>query len=83
MEVKLETHIDGVWNTSRQNYLDCEIIIKSKDGKGIKAHVLENGKEIFTWRFNFIEPEKLVAKMKRKIDQMRSGEWTPIKLRNK
>lgn len=81
--VKLEKHLDGIWYTSEYTYKGKLIVIKSADHKGIKAHCLFNGKEVFTLRYSFIHPDELLIKMKNKIDMWDSGEWIPMKFKSK
>jgi hypothetical protein len=81
MKTKLEEHVDGWWLTYREPYASYEILMKSKKSHGIKAHCMKDGKEIFTLRYLFIEPEKLLKKMKLKIDAIINGTWVPKKLK--
>ena len=76
-------HVDGIWHTSEFNYLDTVIMIKSRKGTGIKAHCFLGGKVLFTEHWNFMLPEKLLERMKVKVDKYKSGEWIPAKLKNK
>jgi len=78
--MKLEIHPDGEWNTERYEYKGRTIEIKSRDDHGIKAHCYHQGKVVFTQRFVFIRPARLLKRMERRIDMWISGEWTPKKL---
>lgn len=70
LTMKKEKHIDGNWYTTEYKYKGRRILIKSGEGKGIKAHVfLENSDKVqFTLRYSFIKPEDLIKKVKAKID---------------
>lgn len=76
--MKTIKHIDGIWNTTEYEYLDTKIMIKSKDGKGMKAHCFWQGKVIFTERYSFVRPDYLLNRMKNKVDKWKSGEWVPV-----
>jgi len=75
-----QQHPDGEWNTSKYNYRGCVIMIKSELDKGMKAHCFADDKVIFTQRFRWIKPDKLLARMKSRIDMWKSGTWVPKKL---
>ena len=81
--MNVETHPDGDWHTSRYPYLDTEIVLKSHKDKGMKAHCFYDGKVVFTQRFRWIIPAKLVIRMKKRVDMWKAGEWIPIKLRKR
>lgn len=68
--MKLESHIDGVWNTTEYQYRDRKILIKSRKGHGMKAHVFlkDSYKVDFTLRYSFITPIKLLDKAKHRIN---------------
>lgn len=70
--MKKEAHIDGIWNTTEYNYKGRKILIKSAERKGMRAHAFkEDGSEVeFTLRFNFIKPDRLLRKVKDKIDKL-------------
>lgn len=82
MEQKQIKHIDGTWWTTTYPYKDTEIVIKSCEDKGMKAHCFKDGKVIFTQRFRWILPEKLLIRMQNRVDMWINGEWIPKKLRN-
>jgi len=73
-------HIDGDWNTTTYNYRDCIIMVKSDEDRGMKAHCFVDDKVIFTQRFKWIQPDRLVTRMKSRIDMWKSGTWVPKKL---
>ena len=77
----LKPHLDGVWWTTEYNYRDRIIQLKSRAHHGMKAHCWYDGKVVFTQRFLFIEPEKLLIRMKNRIDMWIAGTWIPKKLR--
>lgn len=79
--IQQKIHPDGIWNTTSYPYLDTIIVIKSREGDGMKAHCFYNNEVIFTLRFSFINPDKLLNKMRSKIDDWKSGKWTPKKLK--
>ena len=81
MELKEEIHPDGLWNTSRISYRETEIVLKSRESHGMKAHCIVNGKVIFTRRYKFIKPQSLIDTMKSRIDMWKSGTWTPKSLK--
>lgn len=63
--VQIETHLDGIWNTCRYKIEETIIVVKSRQGKGVKFHIMENDKVVKTFRFttvNFKELEKVVTK---------------------
>ena len=65
-------HIDGEWHTTGYDYKGYRILIKSRKGGGMKAHAFDvfpnSDKVLFTLRYGFIKPEKLLSKVKSKID---------------
>lgn len=62
-------HKDGLWKTSTHNFNNRKILIKSREGKGIKCHVFfpDSDKVDFTLRYNFMLPKTLLEKAIRKI----------------
>lgn len=66
-----QKHPDVVWHTTEHEYEGRKILLKSRRGHGMKAHVFKPGElEIdFSLRFVFITPEKLLQKCKEKIDR--------------
>jgi hypothetical protein len=73
LKITTQKHIDGVWNTSEYEYKGHCILIKSREGKGIKAHAfsLDGKKVLFTLRYYFITPSELLRKMQIKLDNIR------------
>ena len=70
MEVK--SHIDGSWMTSEFFYKQWKIMIKSRKGHGMKCHAFlpDQDEPVFTLRYSFITPTKLLTKAKIKIDKL-------------
>jgi len=68
--IKLQIHPDGVWWTSEYEYKGRKILIKAKNGHGVKAHVFyPNSEKVqFTLRYNFMIPSDLLKKVQVKID---------------
>lgn len=64
-------HPDGIWQTSEHQYKDRKILIKSKQGYGMKAHVFkkDSDKVDFTLRYSYIKPVELLEKAHNKIDK--------------
>ena len=64
-------HIDGFWNTTEYKYKDRKVLIKSQNGKGMKAHCFypNSDKVEFTLRYRFILPKQLLEKVKLKINK--------------
>ena len=63
-----EQHIDGEWMTSWYNHNGIKFCIKSREGKGMKAHAFdENDKVLFTLRYYFIPKQELVNRMIKKL----------------
>lgn len=65
------------WLTDTTEYKGYSLVMKSKRNQGIKCHCIKEGKEVFTQRFSFITPEKLLDKMRIRIDKIISGEYVP------
>lgn len=65
-------HVDGIWKTSEYSYRNHNLIMKSKEGYGIKIHVFpfEINKPLFTLRYSFIKPAELLQKAKNKLDKI-------------
>ena len=69
--MNMQHHPDGTWHTSQFEYKNRKVLIKSAKGKGMKAHIFcENSQDKVqhTLRYSFIEPKKLIEKVKAKID---------------
>jgi len=71
-----EKHIDGEWWTTEYSYRDRKIQVKSREGKGMKAHVWnENSTEVIkTFRYRWIPYKLLLEKAKRYIDDIIQNE---------
>ena len=72
--MKPETHIDGTWLTSEYFYQGHKILLKSRKGKGFKAHIFkfqDSSKVEKTIRYSFILPEELKQEVKKYIDFQR------------
>lgn len=70
MEIK--SHIDGFWMTSEFFYKQWKIQIKSRKNHGMKCHAFlpDQDKPVFTLRYSFITPTRLLTKAKLKIDKL-------------
>lgn len=72
------THSDGTWNGTEYFYKGWKILVKSRKDHGMKAHAFNpaTNKVEFTLRYIFIPPDKLLTKVKNKIDKILNGEIT-------
>ena len=70
--MKKEKHIDGYFYTSEYEYKGRKILIKSAEGRGMKAHIFfkDSNKVEFTLRYSFIKAFLLLEKAKFKIDKI-------------
>jgi len=68
------------YNITRTKYKGFEIVVKSKEHRGMKALCIENDKVIFNQNFQFIKPEQLLTRMYKRVDMYLSGEWVPAKV---
>ena len=57
------------WLVSEYPYADGIIMIKSRKGRGMRAHYIIDGIFIFTLRYSFCKVSHLLSIMKEKIDK--------------
>ena len=70
--VEFENHPNGLWNTTRFQIGETIIIVKSRQGKGVKFHIMENNEVVKTFRFvavNFGKLSEIVTKYFNKWEQ--------------
>lgn len=68
-----EKHPDGIWHTTRYDYKDYVIVVKSRRGSGMKAHVFKGDKIVFTRRYKWISIDNLLTACKAKIEELELG----------
>lgn len=69
---------DG-WLESEYYYKDRKILVKSRKGNGMRAHVfhkLSQDKVEFTLRYHFVKPSELLDLCKRKINEKEMKRYT-------
>ena len=59
-------HPDGVWHTTYHEYKGRKLILKSRQGRGIKIHICfpNSDKVQKTFRYIFAPPDYLIQKAK-------------------
>ena len=58
-DVQFEGYPDGLWNTTRFQIEENIIIVKSRQGMGVKFHIMEGEKVVKTFRFTSVNFNKL------------------------
>lgn len=73
--MEFKESVDGYWNTNEYIYKGWKIMTKSRINKGFKAHAFQpnSDKVEFTLRYLFIKPDRLIHKMKNKIDKIEAS----------
>jgi len=66
-------HSDGIWHTTEHFYEGYKYVIKSREGSGMKVHILnaDNTKVIKTFRWSLVKASYAGAKAKQFIDNLK------------
>ena len=72
--IETKQHADENWKTTEYRYQGYLIVIKSRAGSGMKAHVFDKShkKVLFTFRYYFVSPSYLLQRCKDKIDILKA-----------
>jgi len=62
----------GNWSTLKTFYNNRELIIKRKQGEGVKLYSIYNNNIEFTLRYYFVSVYDVIEEAKKKIDKLKN-----------